>query len=352
MGAHLMNGVPADRCRVSQSFWRAVQQLGLQPSVVLRQARLPVTLHLSAQPLVTTAQLFSIWKALEELSGDPAFGIKFVEASDTAGHQPLFLAACYAADYRDGLSRIARFKRFASPEQFRIEENDSETSISRHWYHATEPEPPISVDVSFAFLLSLGRKGTGQHLTPIRVDFARAGTSTELHRSYFGCPLNFGAPHNMLVLKSADLDRPFPGHNLEILDILTPALKASLSDFGPDSTIKEQVKIVLKRSLASGRPDLGDVARDLGTSERTLQRRITEGGTTFRTLVMEARQELCRQLLPNASLEVDEVACLLGYQDTSSFYRAFRDWEGVTPSYWRARNGAGAPDHQMSPRLQ
>ena len=35
-----------------------------------------------------------------------------------------------------------------------------------------------------------------------------------------------------------------------------------------------------------------------------------------------------------------EVACLLGYQDTSSFYRAFRDWEGVTPNQWRELNAA------------
>ncbi|WP_348983919.1 hypothetical protein [Methylosinus sp. C49] len=37
---------------------------------------------------------------------------------------------------------------------------------------------------------------------------------------------------------------------------------------------------------------------------------------------------------------MDEAACLLGYQDTSSFYRAFREWEGMTSSRWRKLNGA------------
>jgi AraC-like DNA-binding protein len=76
-------------------------------------------------------------------------------------------------------------------------------------------------------------------------------------------------------------------------------------------------------------------------SERTLQRRITEEGTTYRDLVMEARQELGRKLLADPSADINEVACLLGYQDTSSFYRAFREWEGVTPSQWRELNGQG-----------
>ncbi len=39
---------------------------------------------------------------------------------------------------------------------------------------------------------------------------------------------------------------------------------------------------------------------------------------------------------------IDEVACLLGYQDTSSFYRGFRDWEGVTPNRWRSLHGVGS----------
>ena len=74
------------------------------------------------------------------------------------------------------------------------------------------------------------------------------------------------------------------------------------------------------------------VARDLGISERTRQRRVTDDGSTIRTLLAEARQELGRLLLADPAMEIDEIACLLGYQDTSSFYRGVRQWEGVTPS--------------------
>lgn len=331
----------ADRCRVPQAFWRAIEQLGLRPTTILRQARLPVTFHLSAQRLITTAQLFAIWTALEELTGDPGLGIKLVDATDTAGHQPMFLAACYAADYRDGIARIARFKRLAAPEQFRMVEKEGQASIFREWLYATAPEPAVSVDASFAFMVALGRRGTGKHVTPVRIDFARPDPKSDTHHAYFGCPIRFCAPRDMLILNSADLDRPFPGHNLELLEILTPALTQILSDFDPQNTFAEQVKVVLKRSLASGRPDVARVASNLGTSERTMQRRITQEGSTFRTLVMETRQDFGRQLLSDPSIEIGEVACLLGYQDTASFYRAFREWEGVTPNRWRAMNGAG-----------
>jgi AraC-like DNA-binding protein len=216
-----------------------------------------------------------------------------------------------------------------------IAEQGDECTVTIEWLYAAEPPPAVAIDVAFASLVELGRRGTGQHVIPRRVELMRPNPKSDAHRAYFGCAIRYGASQNALVLESADLDRPFPGHNPELLDMLTPALASALGELQAQSSIREQVKVVLKRCLASGRPDLWDVARDLGMSERTLQRRINDEGTTFRDLLVEARQELGRQLLTDPSAEIDEVACLLGYQDTSSFYRAFRDWEGVTPHRWR-----------------
>ena len=327
--------MPADRCKVPQAFWRAIERVGLRPPAILRQAGLPATLHLGGQGLVTTAQFFALWKAIEALTDDPGLAFRLVLDTETAVHPPSSLAAFHARDYRDGLARLARFKRLCTPEKLHIVQTGGECAISVEWLHATEPVPAIAVDVDFASLVELGRRGTGQHLTPLRVELTRSNPKTEAHKAFFGCPIRYKAPRNLLVLNAADLDRPFPGHNPELLDMLTPALASALGELQAQNSVREQVKIVLKRGLASGRPDLADVAYDLGMSERTLQRRITEEGTTFRDLVMEARQELGRTLLSDPAADIDEVACLLGYQDTSSFYRAFREWEGVTPSQWR-----------------
>jgi AraC-like DNA-binding protein len=336
-------GFPADRRKVPPGFWRAFEHLGVKPAALLRQARLPATLHLDPKALVTTAQDYAIWSALETLTGDPAIGIRFVQALESTGHQPLFLAACYASDYRDGIARIARFKRLCTPERVRLEEGDGQLAISRDSPYAMGPEPAVLADVSFCFMLELGRKGTGHAIKPKRVEFTRPGPASDLQQRFFDCPIHFGAERNRLVLRASDLDRPFPGHNPELLDILTPALSAALGESQVQGSVGEQVKVAVKRRLASGRPEVVDVAHDLGMSERTLQRRITQEGTTFRDLLTEARQELGRQFLSDPTIEVNEVACLLGYQDTTSFYRAFRDWEGVTPGRWRALDEGEPP---------
>jgi AraC-like DNA-binding protein len=303
---------------------------------------------LSGQSVVTTAQFFALWRAIETLSGDRNLGFRLVADTETAVHPPSSLAAFHARDYRDGLLRVARFKRLCSPERLHITEKNGECSIAVEWLHATEPEPAIAVDVDFASLVELGRRGTGHRLTPLRVELTRSGPGTGAQKIFFGCPIHFKARRNLLVLSALDLDRPFPCHNPELLDMLTPALASALGELQASSSIGEQVKTVLKRTLASGRPDLSDVASDLGMSERTLQRRITEEGTTFRDLLVTARQELGRRLLAEPSADIDEVACLLGYQDASSFYRAFREWEGMTPNRWRelnSRPGLDSPLH-------
>jgi AraC-like DNA-binding protein len=335
-----MSATQVNKCRVPQAFWRAIERLGLRPEALLRQARLPGTLHLPGQRPINTEHYFALWKALEALTGDAAIALRLVEETDTSAHPPSSFASFFAKDYRDALIRTARFKHLCTPEQLHLTENGDEVSISIEWLYATDPEPPVLTDVAFASLVELGRRGTKQRLTPHRVEFTRAGPVTEKHKAYFGCPIRYKTAKNVLVLKGSDLDRPFPGHNPELLEILTPALAAALGDLEACNSISEQVKVLLKRKLASGRPDLPEVAQELGMSERTLQRRVTDEGKNFRELLIEARQELGRRLLADPSAEIDEVAYLLGFQDTSSFHRAFRDWEGVTPNRWRQLNAA------------
>ena len=344
----MTNSLP-DKCRLQQSFWSAIEATGLSPAAVLRQARLPVTLHLDTRRFVSTAQLFSLWNGLSELAGDPDYWLRFVEATDSVGHQPMFVAACYASDFRDGVARIARFKQFTMPERITVEERGTEVHIGKQWLHAPGTEPDLSVDVSFAFLLSLGRRGTGQKLTPIRLELSRRGAPTAGQAAFFSCPIVYGSARDTLVLKGSDLDRPFPGHNAELIEIITPALEESFGRLQPRSSFSEQVIAVLKRGFASGRPDIAAVARDLGTSERTLQRRITDEGGSYRALVQQARQELGRKLLSDPSTDIAEVACILGFQDTTSFYRAFRSWEGSSPQAWRNRNAARRPDSGTPP---
>jgi AraC-like DNA-binding protein len=103
-----------------------------------------------------------------------------------------------------------------------------------------------------------------------------------------------------------------------------------------DPAMLEQRIVRAHRTGQKNRPEIAAVARELGLSDRTLQRRIIDDGATFRQLLLEVRQELAHEYLNRPEMDVPEVAFLLGYEDSNSFYRAFRTWEGTTPSQLRA----------------
>ena len=85
------------------------------------------------------------------------------------------------------------------------------------------------------------------------------------------------------------------------------------------------------------------VIRQLATSPRTLQRQLQLEGTSFQSVLADTREDLARHYLAHSAMTTAEIAYLLAYEDTNSFYRAFRTWTGSTPDTVRtATTGATA----------
>lgn len=131
---------------------------------------------------------------------------------------------------------------------------------------------------------------------------------------------------------------------------LSPRLDQELARRKAEQTVAARVKWVLMRLLGGHRAGITDVAKELGMSCRTLQRRIAEESTSFRQLVSDARRELAKHYLRQSSIQLGEAACLLGYEDPNSFFRAFREWEGTTPSEWRDSQQGFQPRESSSSR--
>ena len=80
---------------------------------------------------------------------------------------------------------------------------------------------------------------------------------------------------------------------------------------------------------------LGDVARSLGMSERTLARKLSDEGLKFTEILQQLRRDLVVRYLDDRKLHVSKIAWLLGFQDVSAFTHAFKRWTGKTPSELR-----------------
>ena len=337
------------RFRVATTLARKLEELGVLPAEVLRQAGLPTGLFDQEKILVSTEELFALYRGIGQASRDPAIGLKLGSEPRVERYDPIALAAVSARSFRDALSRLARYKQLVCPEELHVAERRDECRVQFRWLLAQETEPPLLVDVCFARVVGIARRGTGAPINPKRLELRAANANRETYAAYFGCPVQFDARQNTIVFGKADLDRPFLTHNADLFATLAPQLEAELRQALASKAIGEQVKGVLKGQLAGRRPGIEDVARELGLSARTLQRRLAEESATFQQVMQEARRELARHYLLHSSRELNETAYLLGYEDAHSFFRAFHGWEGSSPGEWRARHArsphtrSGAP---------
>lgn len=325
-----------DYMKIPASFWPSLKKLGLTPGVVLRHCNLPPTAY-RGDGLITTGQLFALWRSIRELSDDPAAGWKLMRGMESAKFHPSLLAALHSRNYRECLERHARYKQLCSAQEFRFTEKAGELQIETSWPFVPDERPPaLMFDATFAILLEFGRRGTMTKLTPKRLELSRPKERDSGLEEFFGCPIKYGCTRDLLVLHTADVDLPFVTHNEELVKMLAWQFDRQLKTRELKQSTVGSVKWVLRRLLSGSRPDVALVAKELGMSERTLQRRITEEGLTFRQLLNETRKELIREYLSDDSVEITEAAFLVGFENTNSFYRAFRSWEGQTPAAWRA----------------
>ena len=77
-----------DRFKVANAFWIGLGKIGLSTAAVLSQARLPLTVYDGKRNLVTTSQFFALWRAVGELSPDPAAGLKIATQIDVGNRPP------------------------------------------------------------------------------------------------------------------------------------------------------------------------------------------------------------------------------------------------------------------------
>ena len=215
--------------RVQSTLPRKLEDLGLAPEAVLRQAGLPMGLFNSDKILVSTEELFALYRGIAEASNDPGFGLKLGTEDRVERYDPIKLAALSARSFRDAVERLSRYKQLTCPEEIRVVERGNECAVQFVWLLAHEQEPPLLVDVCFAWIVGIGHRGTGRPLNAKRVEFQRAPAHREMYEAHFRCPVKFKARQNALVFGTSDMELPFVTYNADLLAIVAPQLEAELA---------------------------------------------------------------------------------------------------------------------------
>jgi len=118
--------------------------------------------------------------------------------------------------------------------------------------------------------------------------------------------------------------------------VLENAAKGLPSAASP-SDLASDLRRALAARLMGGDLRVQSVARALGTTSRTLQRRLAESGLSYNEVLDAMRRDAAAQYLAGESFSIGEIAYLLGYSEPAAFHRAFKRWHGTTPAAYRVR---------------
>lgn len=334
--------------RTTSASWasgivKALELEGLDCQAIFRRLGLDFSALDDPDARFTQDSLTRLWMLAEELSGNQAIGLNMARLVRPASFHVVGYALMSSRTLAEGFRRLVRYQRIiaeSSDLTFGLEPEGYALVLSVYGDHL--PPTRHSAEASLACALSLCRWLSGRAMAPRKV-FIRGAQprDVEPYRAVFRAPLIFGAAHDALIFDPQDMEAPLPTANEAMATLHDRFAGEYLARFS-GSRVTHRARQVLCRVLPQGEPKRELVAQALHMSQRTLQRRLQEEGTSFQALLDDTRRELAEQYLAQPGMTLLQTAYLLGFADPSNFYRAFRRWFDATPSEYRARL-AGLP---------
>lgn len=276
-----------------------------------------------------------LWRISVEATGDPAFGLKVASQIKHTTFHALGYGLSASSTLKEACLRLQRYCHVVSDAveyQF--------FKVGGEYHFIIEPVTHVpweSIDALVSAHLRMCRSLIGREYSPLSIELRRPRPHVmEDFDRLLRAPMRFGAEQNRLVFDAQSIERPLDGGNPELArhnDAIAIQHLARIER----NNIEARVREVLAQRLEGSEPSQEDVAELLNVSARTLQRKLGDGGTTFKEILDDTRHTLALAYLSEPQYSVSEVTYLLGFSCSSSFTRAFRRWTGQSPSDWRAR---------------
>ncbi len=311
--------------------WRVtLADAGINIQNVLIRAGLAGDLFARERASLTTEQYFRLWRAIDDEARDPLLPLHIGSMVTAEAFDPPLFAAMCSPDLNTALSRISQHKRLIGPVGLHVEIQPGQTKIELEWLDKSVTAPQPLVLAELVFFVQLSRLGTRTQVVPLSVGCPELPTHTAEYADYFGVPVS-SADAPTVVFDAADANRPFLTANQAMWQFFEPELRARLSEIKSAASASERVSSALVELLPAGSSSVDSVADKLGTSPRTLQRRLRSEGQSYQGVLNSTRRKLANHYLTNSVMSGSEISFLLGYEHPNSFYRAYQSWTGETP---------------------
>lgn len=310
---------------------------GVRPEQLYRAVNLDPALLDDAENRIPYAQLVALYEEAARLTGDDAFGLHLSERASARVFDLLGYVMLNSPTFGEAVGRIVRYHSiWTDGAAYDLEVKGGAARLGYRYVNLKADACRHDCEMTLGITLRFARLATGVDWTPLEVGFAHAAPAdTSEHRRIFRSPVHFSRPANVIAFDSALLNLPMREADSALCAVLDRHAEELLTKFPSRGGFVDEVRALLFEALNGGDASLEAISQQLGTSPRTLQRKLKEEGTTHQDLLDELRRDLSKRYLSEPRMAICEVAYLLGFSEPSAFHRAFRRWTGITPREYR-----------------
>jgi AraC-like DNA-binding protein len=285
---------------------------------------------------IPAEEFFSLHELLDERLG-PGFSVRVGRQMKIEDYGVLGLSWRTCSRAGEIFERSERyFKLLSDTFLWNITEENDISCVHLH-REAHRRGLELSTEASFAATVVVLQAMTERKIFPVRVSFKhRPPADLSDYQSAFQCPILFNQPEYTISYKTVDLRTRTAKADLSINRFLVERVEEETKGLKvAGNKLVFDVEKLITDALPSGIPSIHHIAEHLGMSNRTLTRRLSDAGVTYRDLIQRIQEEVARKLLKNSSRSMSEIAFETGFSEQSAFNRAFKRWTGKSPVEFR-----------------
>jgi len=320
---------PTSSAGVVRGLLAAFERLGHDVPSLVRSGGLEPSDLDDPDARIPSGALGAVFEAAQRVRPEKNLCLRLAQATPLGAYPLIDYLIVTSSTVGEGMRRYARHSRLIGA-GVHVDIREDETPI-RLLIESPTGNSEYTISLT---LLHLRREATDA-LRAEYASFAHPVDDQAAFEEALGCPVHVNATWSGFALSSEAWHLPMRRRD----PILQSVLERHAADVVAkipvgDHTVTE-LRRVLARRVAGGDTRVSAVARDLGTSARSLQRRLASAGRSYQEVLDESRCEAAERHLGDASLSIAEVSWLMGYSEPSAFHRAFKRWRGVSPQAFR-----------------
>jgi AraC-like DNA-binding protein len=267
---------------------------------------------------------------------DDFLGFHLAQTVDLRQLGPLYYVLASSETLIDALQKAARYSSIVN-EGISLRCIDGKSvGISLHCVGIGRHLDTHQIECSMTALVRICRQLTGLRLLPNRVRLMHHRARNAEFAKFFGDNIEFGATVDDITFSNKIGQSPVVSADPYLNELLISYCEEAIS-YRPKTraSFRSRVENVIATLLPHGKAHASEIAHELGVSQRTFARRLSEEGLSFSEVLDGLRSDLANRHLADRDLAISQIAWLLGYRDVGAFSHAFKRWTGKTPGQAR-----------------